>query len=52
MFNRINPPPDDIFTSTYGRMVWEALNNQTKQFMLLQKKVVWGKSQNWGNRKK
>ena len=36
----------DIFTTTFGRKVWQALNNQVRFFNALPK-VVWGNTAGW-----
>jgi hypothetical protein len=36
----------NIFTSTYGRKVWHALNNQTRFFNAIPR-VVWGNTAGW-----
>ena len=36
----------DIFTTTFGRKVWHALNNQTRFFNAIPK-VVWGNTAGW-----
>ena len=36
----------DVFTATYGRKVWDALNNQTRFWNLL-RKVQWGPTTGW-----
>jgi hypothetical protein len=36
----------DIFTTTFGRKVWHALNNQTRFFNALPR-VVWGNTTGW-----
>ena len=35
-----------IFTTTYGRKVWQALNNQTRFFNAIPR-VVWGNTAGW-----
>jgi len=35
-----------IFTATYGRKVWQALNNQTRFFNAVPR-VVWGNTAGW-----
>lgn len=39
----------DVFTATFGRKVWDALNNQTKFWNAL-RKVEWGPTVGWRNR--
>lgn len=39
----------DFFTATYGRKVWDVLNNQTKFFNIL-RKVPFGTTVGWRNR--
>jgi len=39
----------DFFTQTYGRKVWDVLNNQTKGFNIL-RKVPFGTTVGWRNR--
>ena len=39
----------DVFTATFGRRVWDALNNQTKLWNAL-RKVEWGPTVGWRNR--
>ena len=36
----------DVFTATYGRKVWDALNNQTRFWNIL-RKVQWGPTTGW-----
>ena len=36
----------DVFTATYGRKVWDALNNQTRFWNIL-RKVQWGPTSGW-----
>ena len=36
----------DVFTATYGRKVWDALNNQTRLWNIL-RKVQWGPTTGW-----
>ena len=35
-----------VFTTTYGRKVWQALNNQTRFFNAVPR-VVWGNTAGW-----
>ncbi len=37
---------NSIFTETYGRKVWQALNNQTRFFNAIPR-VVWGNTAGW-----
>ena len=39
----------DVFTATFGRKVWDALNNQTRFWNAL-RKVEWGTTVGWRNR--
>lgn len=36
----------DVFTATYGRKVWDALNNQTRFWNII-RKVQWGPTTGW-----
>ena len=45
-FNVSGATPDNIFNTTYGRKVWQALNNQTRFFNAVPR-VVWGNTAGW-----
>lgn len=38
----------DVFTSNFGKLVWEALNDPTRDYKtIIPRKVVWGKTVGW-----